>query len=122
MPSATDFLPSSITLFMNLERTTSPKRGSGRTSRFSGGRRRDILHFLSLQPDPEPGTPSKYYFDGNPRPGLTAVVISGAWRRIWNGTGGGPSHPGCRGRRAGRDSARPEGRERGRRGSGRRYA
>src|SRR3954470_24637756 len=43
MPSATDFLPSSMTLFMNLVRTTSPKRGSGRTSRFSGRRRRDIF-------------------------------------------------------------------------------
>src|SRR3569623_1055689 len=43
MPSATDFLPSSMTLFMNLVRTTSPKRGSGRTSRFSGRRRRDII-------------------------------------------------------------------------------
>src|ERR1700684_4404143 len=54
MPSATDFLPSSMTLFMNLVRTTSPKRGSGKTSRFSGRRRRDILLFLSLQPVPEP--------------------------------------------------------------------
>src|SRR4051812_22644629 len=52
MPSATDFLPSSMTEFMNLVRTTSPKRGSGRTSRFSGRRRRDIGFFLSLQPVP----------------------------------------------------------------------
>src|SRR4051794_13653700 len=53
MPSATDFLPSSMTEFMNLVRTTSPKRGSGRTSRFSGRRRRDIGRFsFSLQPDP----------------------------------------------------------------------
>src|SRR6478672_6820486 len=50
MPSATDFLPSSMTLFMNLERTTSPNFGSGRISRFSGRRRRDIGKFLSLQP------------------------------------------------------------------------
>src|SRR5919206_4770224 len=54
MPSATDFLPSSITLFMNLERTTSPNFGSGRISRFSGRRRRAIgLFLLSLQPCPE---------------------------------------------------------------------
>src|SRR6476660_6687747 len=52
MPSATDFLPSSITLFMNLERTTSPNFGSGRISRFSGRRRRAIGKFLSLQPLP----------------------------------------------------------------------
>src|SRR5439155_25161560 len=54
MPSATDFLPSSITLFMNFDRTMSPNLGSGRISRFSGRRRRDIGWFLSLQPDPEP--------------------------------------------------------------------
>src|SRR3546814_11534723 len=40
MLSATDFLPSSMTLFMNLDSTTSPKRGSGRISRRSGRRRR----------------------------------------------------------------------------------
>src|SRR5580765_8405146 len=50
MPSATDFLPSSMTLFMNLDRTMSPNFGSGRISRFSGRRRRDIGKFLSLQP------------------------------------------------------------------------
>src|SRR3569623_3827065 len=54
MPSATDFLPSSMTEFMNLERTSSPNRGSGRISRFSGRRRRAIGKFLSLQPLPEP--------------------------------------------------------------------
>src|SRR6185295_9327184 len=54
MPSATDFLPSSMTEFMNLERTISPNLGSGRISRFSGRRRRAIGLFLSLQPDPEP--------------------------------------------------------------------
>src|SRR5215218_1404289 len=54
MPSATDFLPSSMTEFMNFDRTMSPKRGSGRISRFSGRRRRDIGLFLSLQPYPEP--------------------------------------------------------------------
>src|SRR6266550_700560 len=53
MPSATDFLPSSMTEFMNFERTMSPNLGSGRISRFSGRRRRDIGLFLSLQPDPE---------------------------------------------------------------------
>src|SRR5919112_5530466 len=54
MPSATDFLPSSMTLFMNFDRTTSPNFGSGRISRFSGRRRRDIGCFLSLQPVPGP--------------------------------------------------------------------
>src|SRR5438128_2511620 len=53
MPSATDFLPSNITEFMNLDRTTSPNFGSGRISRFSGRRRRAIGKFLSLQPLPE---------------------------------------------------------------------
>src|ERR1700742_845580 len=43
MLSAVDFLPSSMTLFMNLVRTISPNFGSGRISRFSGRRRRDIL-------------------------------------------------------------------------------
>src|SRR5687768_11357765 len=42
MPSATDFLPSSMTLFMNFDSTWSPNLGSGRISRFSGRRRRDI--------------------------------------------------------------------------------
>src|ERR1041384_2181528 len=37
---------------MNLERTMSPKLGSGRISRFSGRRRRAIGKFLSLQPGP----------------------------------------------------------------------
>src|SRR3954462_10734202 len=53
MPSATDFLPSSMTEFMNFERVMSPNFGSGRISRFSGRRRRDIGCFLSLQPVPE---------------------------------------------------------------------
>src|SRR5262245_11489704 len=48
MPSATDFLPSSMTLFMNLESTTSPNLGSGRISRFSGRRRRAISIYLLL--------------------------------------------------------------------------
>src|SRR6476661_8133977 len=50
MPSATDFLPSSMTEFMNFDSTISPNLGSGRISRFSGRRRRDIGKFLSLQP------------------------------------------------------------------------
>src|SRR4029079_10280537 len=44
MPSATDFLPSSITEFMNLDKVKSPNLGSGRISRFSGRRRRDIVY------------------------------------------------------------------------------
>src|SRR6476619_3456322 len=50
MFSATDFLPSSMTEFMNFDRTMSPNFGSGRISRFSGRRRRAIGCFLSLQP------------------------------------------------------------------------
>src|SRR6187401_1916991 len=42
MVSATDFLPSSMMLFMNFDRTISPNLGSGRMTRFSGRRRRDI--------------------------------------------------------------------------------
>src|SRR5688500_7339018 len=52
MPSATDFLPSSMTEFMNFDSTISPNFGSGRISRFSGRRRRDIFWFPSLQPYP----------------------------------------------------------------------
>src|SRR3954452_11525545 len=48
MPSATDFLPSSMMLFMNFDSTTSPNFGSGRISRFSGRRRRDIYLILLL--------------------------------------------------------------------------
>src|SRR5215213_8796066 len=77
MPSATDFLPSSMTEFMNFDRTMSPNLGSGRISRFSGRRRRDIGLFLSLQPVPELGAPSKWYFEGNPRPGLTRAGYFG---------------------------------------------
>src|SRR5690242_10161335 len=39
-----------MTEFMNFDRTMSPNFGSGRISRFSGRRRRDIGKFLSLQP------------------------------------------------------------------------
>src|SRR5689334_17496727 len=42
MLSATDFLPSSMMLFMNFDRVISPNLGSGRMTRFSGRRRRDI--------------------------------------------------------------------------------
>src|SRR6478735_4680302 len=97
MPSATDFLPSSMTLFMNLVRTSSPNFGSGRITRFSGRRRRDILYIPScLQPGPEPvrglllilfpgegrdpvRTPA---FAGVALRGLApASVTSDAWRR-----------------------------------------
>src|SRR3954451_19189618 len=80
MPSATDFLPSSMTEFMNFDRTTSPNFGSGRISRFSGRRRRDIGLFLSLQPDPGlelPGAYSRGLFRALGavfRAGLTAVL------------------------------------------------
>src|SRR4029079_11195544 len=60
MPSATDFLPSSMTEFMNFDRTMSPNFGSGRISRFSGRRRRDIGKFLSLQPVPGLQLPGAY--------------------------------------------------------------
>src|ERR1051325_585467 len=50
MPSATDFLPSSMTLFMNFERTMSPNFGSGRISRFSGRRRRDMSSIPLFRP------------------------------------------------------------------------
>src|SRR4051794_7698029 len=57
MPSAADFLPSSMTLFMNLLRTTSPNLGSGRISRFSGRRRRAIgsVPFSSAGSGTRPG-------------------------------------------------------------------
>src|SRR3954469_4481755 len=42
MRSATDFLPSYIRQFMNFVRTASPNFGSGRTSRLTAARRRDI--------------------------------------------------------------------------------
>src|SRR5882672_11410102 len=43
MPSATDFLPSYIRLFMNFASTMSPYLASGVTSRFSARWRRDIV-------------------------------------------------------------------------------
>src|SRR4029079_7979279 len=75
MPSATDFLPSSMTEFMNFDRTMSPKRGSGRISRFSGRRRRDIGLFLSLQPVPEPLGPIETRFEGKPVRGLLVRLL-----------------------------------------------
>src|SRR5579872_4688432 len=42
MPSATDFLPSYIRLFMNFARIMSPNLASGMTSRFSARWRRDM--------------------------------------------------------------------------------
>src|SRR6202012_1262358 len=47
MPSAADFLPSYIRLFMNLARTRSPNLASGLISRRSARRRRDI-YIVSL--------------------------------------------------------------------------
>src|ERR1700759_4673072 len=43
MPSAADFLPSYIRLFMNLARTRSPYLASGVISRLSARRRRDMV-------------------------------------------------------------------------------
>src|SRR3982751_3852870 len=48
IPSATDFLPSYIRLFMNFARITSPNLASGMTSRFSARWRRDMDSFLFL--------------------------------------------------------------------------
>src|SRR5712671_4707417 len=54
MPSATDFLPSYIRLFMNFASTMSPYLASGVTSRFSARWRRDIVgsfvSFLGSRP------------------------------------------------------------------------
>src|SRR5690348_13141721 len=80
MPSATDFLPSSMTEFMNLERTISPNFGSGRISRFSGRRRRAIGLFLfSLQPCPGLRGPhqSSTLMGTRMRPGLTLAWLLG---------------------------------------------
>src|SRR5579885_210285 len=46
MVSATDFLPWYIRQFMNLVTTASPNFASGRTSRFTAARRRDIGRLL----------------------------------------------------------------------------
>src|ERR1700736_6710478 len=53
MPSATDFLPSYIRQFMNLVSTASPNLASGRTSRLTAARRRDMgepLYLSLLRP------------------------------------------------------------------------
>src|ERR1051325_948792 len=50
MLSATDFLPSYIRQFMNFVRMASPNFGSGRTSRLTAARRRDIALFPLLLP------------------------------------------------------------------------
>src|SRR5436190_13515548 len=47
MLSATDFLPSCIRQFMNLVTTASPNLGSGKTSRLTAARRRDMALLLS---------------------------------------------------------------------------
>src|SRR4029077_3729468 len=47
MLSATDFLPSCIRQFMNLVTTASPNLGSGKTSRLTAARRRDMAPLLS---------------------------------------------------------------------------
>src|SRR6266849_1140928 len=52
MCSATDFLPSCIRQFMNLVTTASPNLGSGRTSRLTAARRRDMAPLLSRSLDP----------------------------------------------------------------------
>src|SRR6476469_770199 len=108
MPSATDFLPSSITDFMNFDRVRSPNFGSGRISRFSGRRRRDIGWFLSLQPVPglqlargllsfffrhsrEGGNPFSLLDPGLRRGSSTLRSATwDAWRRIWSATDAGP--------------------------------
>src|SRR3954451_17514086 len=77
MPSATDFLPSSMTEFMNFDRTISPNFGSGRISRFSGRRRREIGKFLSLQPVPEPV--------GTHQNAILMGALSGAYSRDYLG-------------------------------------
>src|SRR5580658_2098644 len=48
MRSATDFLPSYIRQFMNLVTTASPNLASGRTSRLTAARRRDMTLLLAL--------------------------------------------------------------------------
>src|SRR5579871_6345696 len=55
MPSATDFLPSYIRLFMNFARITSPNLASGITSRFSARCLRDMSSVPSYLPCWIPG-------------------------------------------------------------------
>src|SRR3954468_23224166 len=85
MPSATDFLPSSMTLFMNLVRTMSPKRGSGRTSRFSGRRRRDIKSSFLFSRIRNPGPRQSPALMGTP-PGAYCQRLLGTLGTVF-GTG-----------------------------------
>src|SRR5204863_995209 len=75
MPSATDFLPSSMMLFMNFDRTRSPNFGSGRISRFSGRRRRDIERSFLFSLVRDLRNPSKCHFDGSSARGLLACLF-----------------------------------------------
>src|SRR4051812_43460449 len=75
MPSATDFLPSSMTLFMNFERTMSPNLGSGRISRFSGRRRRDMIYSFLFSLVRNLWDPSKCHFDDGPVRGLLVGLL-----------------------------------------------
>src|SRR3546814_450311 len=97
MLSATDFFPSSMTLFMNFDSTVSPKRGSGRISRRSGRRRRAIGYSFT--------TASRREALWDDQIAEKAVLTSDASRRISNGSACGPSHPAYRARRAGRGTA-----------------
>src|SRR3546814_8167068 len=88
MLSATDFFPSSMTLFMNFDSTVSPKRGSGRISRRSGRRRRAIGYSFT--------TASRREALWDDQIAEKAVLTSDASRRISNGSACGPSHPAYR--------------------------
>src|SRR3546814_18418531 len=103
-----------MTLFMNFDSTTSPKRGSGRISRRSGRRRAIGNSFYNSIPARSAR--------GTINTERKRRLIWVAWRRTSNGSACGPSHPAYRARREGRDSARRVGRAHGRRGSARRCA
>src|SRR4029079_2992388 len=80
MPSATDFLPSYMTEFMNLETTRLPYLASGLISRFSAEWRRDMTvdpYFGRLAP----------YFERRCLRFLTPCVSS-TTRRMWEPTPG----------------------------------
>src|SRR5258705_13646037 len=98
MPSATDFLPSYIRLFMNFASTMSPYLASGVTSRFSARWRRDIVgSFVFFLLDP--GSPPDHVrgFGGGDR----YPVTSAFFLRRRSGVVCGPLPPWCPGRRAG---------------------
>src|SRR3546814_17576007 len=78
MLSATDFFPSSMTLFMNFDSTVSPKRGSGRISRRSGRRRRAIGYSFT--------TASRREATWDDQIDETAVLTWDASRRTSNGS------------------------------------